>query len=98
MQPNNDNQNANVQAISKDGTTYIPLATIVHQLGGRIDWDNTAKKATLEVRGQTAEVDINDSLVTVNGQERGLAAMPFVEDGRLYVTPDFLDQLGLTHS
>jgi hypothetical protein len=92
------NQPVNVTAKEKDGVQYVPLASIVQQLGGTIDWDNTTKKASLTVRGRSAEVDINDRIVRVDGQERVLNSTPFVDDGRLYVTPDFLDQLGLTHT
>jgi hypothetical protein len=88
----------NVTSKVKDGVQYVPLASIVQQLGGTIDWDNNTKKASLNVRGRSAEVDINDRIVKVDGQEQVLTSTPFVEEGRLYVTPDFLDQLGLTHT
>lgn len=93
----NDNQ-AQVAAIDKDGVTYVPLAAIVRQLGGSIAWNHERKLATLHVRGHNAEVDLNDSVVTVDGQNRNLSSMPIIEEDRLYVTPDFLDQLGLTHT
>jgi len=94
----NNSNPAEVQAISKDGITYVPLASIVRQLGGNIDWDNNAKRATMTVRGRNAVVDLNDQVVQVDGQNRSLTATPVVEEGRLYVTPDFLDQIGLSHS
>ncbi|MEZ0324610.1 MAG: copper amine oxidase N-terminal domain-containing protein [Fimbriimonas sp.] len=95
---NTAGSSANVQAIERNGVNYVPLASIVQQLGGTISWDNDAKKANLSVRGRTAEVDLIDQFVTVDGQERTLNSTPFVEEGRLYVTPDFLDELGLTHT
>ncbi len=87
-----------VSSKTKDGVTYVPLAEVVKELGGTISWDNTAKKATLNVKGRNAEVDLNDRIVKVDGQEKMLAASPFVEEGRVYVTPDFLDQVGITHN
>lgn len=87
----------NVQAIEKDGVRYIPLATIVQQLGGTINWDHAAKKASLSLRGNHAEIDVNDQLVRVNGQDRTLTAMPVLENDHVYVTEDFLDQIGVTH-
>ncbi len=95
---NNPGGQVNVSSIERNGVNYVPLATIVQQLGGTISWDNDAKKASLSVRGRTAEVDLVDQFVTVDGQERTLTSVPFVEEGRLYVTPDFLDELGLTHT
>jgi hypothetical protein len=99
MIPNaNTGSAANIQAIEKDGVQYIPLSALVQQLGGTINWDNQAKKASLTVRGRTAEVDINDRIVRIDGQETMLSSTPVIEDSRLYVTPDFLDQIGLTHN
>jgi hypothetical protein len=97
MSMDNDNQ-AQVAAISKDGVTYVPLAAIVRQLGGSIDWNHERKLATLNVRGHSAEVDMNDNVIRVDGQNRSLASMPIIEEDRVYVTPDFLDQIGLTHT
>ncbi len=34
------NTPANVTAIERNGVNYIPLASIVQQLGGTISWDN----------------------------------------------------------
>ena len=94
-----DNNNpAEVSAISKDGVTYVPLASIVRQLGGSIDWNHAAKTATLNVRGHSAIVDLNDRVISVDGQNRSLTADPIIEDDRLYVPPDFLDQIGLSHT
>jgi hypothetical protein len=94
-----DNTNpAEVTAITKDGVNYVPLASIVRQLGGSIDWNHERKFATLTVRGHNAEVDLNDNVVRVDGQNRALTSMPILEDNRLYVTPDFLDQIGLSHT
>jgi hypothetical protein len=89
---------ANVQSILKNGTQYIPLASLVQQLGGTIDWNHQATRASLQVRGHTAEVDMNDNSIMVDGQARTLNARPIIEGDRVYVTPDFMDQLGLTHN
>src|SRR5688572_24711765 len=98
IQNSNTNAQANVQAIEKDGVQYVPLASLVQQLGGTIEWDNTAKKATMTVRGRNAEVDINDRIVRIDGQETVLNSTPIIQEDRLYVTPDFLDQIGVTHT
>lgn len=89
---------AQVTALDRDGVRYVPLASIVQQLGGKISWDNAAKRASLEVRGRSAEVDMNDRIVKVDGAERILNATPIIEQGHVYVTEDFLDQIGLTHA
>lgn len=95
---NTPDSTPNVTAVDRDGIRYVPLASVVQQLGGTIAWDNTAKKATLSVKGRNAEVDLNDRIVKVDGQEQILQSTPFVQDGHLYVTLDFMDELGITHS
>jgi hypothetical protein len=98
-QPNaNAQPNANVQAIEKNGQTYIPLASLVQQLGGDIDWNHEEKKATLTVRGRTAIIDIDNQAIKIDGAPTRLESPAILENDRVYVTPDFLDKVGLSHT
>jgi hypothetical protein len=93
-----ENAPTNIPSIERNGVQYIPLRTLVEQLGGTIKWDNEAKKAYLAVRGHSAEVNILSRSAIVNGVESSLSETPFVEEGSLYAPVNFLDQLGLTHT
>jgi hypothetical protein len=87
---------AQVNAISRDGKQFVPLKTIVEQLGGTVDWDNAAKIATINVRNVTAQVFADQNNLTANGQTYTLSAEPFVENNTLYVPIDLLHDIGLS--
>lgn len=87
---------ANVNAIERNGTQYVPLKETVEELGGSVRWDNESKSATVNVKQSTAMLDANSTTIMVNGQQKSLSATPILEDGHLYVTMDTLTALGLT--
>ncbi|HSI73851.1 MAG TPA: copper amine oxidase N-terminal domain-containing protein [Fimbriimonas sp.] len=97
MTPESNSQ-ANIQAIEKDGKTYIPLASLVQQLGGDIDWNHEEKKATMSLRGHSAVLDIDNQAIKIDGAPTRLDSPAILENDRVYVTPDFMDKVGLSHT
>ena len=88
----------NVQAIERNGINYVPLKEIVEQMGGEVRWDNQSKSASITVKNSTSMLDANENMITVNGQQRSLTNAPHLEDGKLYVTYDTLEAMGITVS
>ena len=86
----------NVQAIERNGINYVPLKEIVEQMGGEVRWDNNSKSASITVKNSTSMLDANENMITVNGQQRALTNAPHLEDGKLYVTYDTLQAMGIT--
>ena len=87
---------AEVTAINRNGKQFVPLKTIVEQLGGNVTWDNVAKIATVNVRNVTAQVFAGQKSLTANGTTYDLSAEPFVENNTLYVPVDLLHDIGLS--
>jgi hypothetical protein len=87
---------ANVSGITRNGVTYVPLRSVVEQLGGNISWDNEAKTATFNVRNVTGQIWEGNSTFQANGQTHTLDGPPFIENGTLYVPVDTLHDIGLT--
>lgn len=85
-----------VQAIERNGVNYVPLKEVVEQMGGEVRWDNIAKSASITVKNSTSMLDTNDNMITVNGQRWALTSPPHLEDGRLYVTYDTLEAMGIS--
>ena len=86
----------NVQAIERNGVNYVPLKEVVEQMGGEVRWDNNSKSASITVKNSTSMLDANENMITVNGQQRALTSPPHLEDGKLYVTYDTLEAMGIT--
>ena len=87
---------ANVTGINRNGVQFVPLRSVVEQLGGNISWDNESKAATFTVRNVTGQIWAENSTFQANGQTHTLNGAPFVEDGTLYVPVDTLHDIGLT--
>jgi len=71
------------------GSRYVPLKAALDQLGGKVEWDNAAKRATVHANGKTILVSMADNSVEANGQNYSLSQPPLVQDGVLYVPEDF---------
>ena len=71
------------------GDRYVPLKEGLDQIGGRVEWDNAAKRATVHANGKTALVNMAQTQVEVNGGIVNLSAPALVDDGVLYVPEDF---------
>ncbi|MFY9233754.1 MAG: copper amine oxidase N-terminal domain-containing protein [Fimbriimonadaceae bacterium] len=89
---------ANVSGIIRDGIRYVPLRSVVEQLGGSIEWNNQTKAATFTVRNVTGQIYADSQSFTANGQTHSLTGTTFVENGTLHVPVDALTDIGLTTS
>src|SRR5687768_15383730 len=74
----------------REGRTYVPLRELAEQLGGKVSWDNSAKRATVTIGQWVANVNLADTNVDVSGTAVTLQAPPFVDDrGELWVPASF---------
>ena len=71
------------------GDRYIPLKKALDQIGGQVEWDNAAKRATVHANGKTILVTLGNTSVEANGTVTTLSQPPLVDDNVLYVTEDF---------
>ena len=75
------------------GTTYVPLKSALDSLGGTVEWDNAAKRATVHANGKTILVTMESTQAEANGDMFTLSQPPMVQNGVLYVTEDFFDNV-----
>lgn len=66
--------------IIKDGITYLPIRSIITELGGNIQWDGTEQKITIEYSEARVELWIGQTKARVNGIETIMNAAPFISD------------------
>jgi hypothetical protein len=72
---------------------YVALREVLQELGGTVDFDNTAKVATATIGPWSAQVEMGNQNVTVNGNGQSvpvtLTAPPYVDDNQMFVPFDF---------
>ncbi len=74
---------------------FLPLKEGLDQIGGTVDWDNAAKRATVHANGKTILVTMGQTDVEANGARLTISQPPLIEDGVLYVPEEFfLDVVG----
>ena len=71
------------------GSRYVPLKAALDSLGGTVEWDNAAKRATVHVNGKTILVSMESATVESNGAMHTLSQTPLVQNGVMYVPEDF---------
>lgn len=77
------------EPVERDGTYYVPLHEVTTALGGQVTWDNNIKMAAATIGQWTANVQMMNAAVDVNGKGVNISAPPVVEDGKMYVPWDF---------
>lgn len=75
--------------ITISGRTMIPISAVVEAIGGTIQWDGTAKKITLNARGNKVEMWLNKTDITVNGVSTKMDVAPVSKNGRTFVPVKF---------
>ncbi len=86
-----------VPAIKLDGRTLAPIRAITEALGGKVDWDNDTKTATITHEGTVLTMTLDDPQVTVNGVTVTLDTQPILYRSRTMVPVRFLaEALGTT--
>ena len=83
------------QSFVQDGRHYIPLMEVTEKLGGNVGWDAASQTLRATIGQQTANVQVDNPTVTVNGQQTQLAAAPIEINHTVFVPWDFFRTLGL---
>ena len=67
----------------EDGVLMIPLRFITEYLGGKANWNDQTKTATLRYQTRTMEFRNGDLSGSVNGEGRALSKAPLILRGRI---------------
>ncbi len=65
--------------------TMVPIRAIVEAMGGTVSWDNSSQQITLIANGNTVNMWVGKTEITVNGERRQIDAPPIIQNGRTYV-------------
>lgn len=86
----------------KNGRTLVPIRAIIEALGGTVDWDGAARKATVTLGDTSLELWIGKSSATVNGVSTAIDSsnakvVPEIVNGRTMLPLRFVSEnLGAT--
>lgn len=75
------------------GSRYVPLKDALDTIGGTVEWDNIAKRATIHANAKTILVTMESPSVESNGSQYTISQAPLVQNGVLYVPEDFFSEV-----
>lgn len=81
-----------VQPVSIDGTTLVPLRSIFEALGIQVDWNNTTKTATGTRDDLKITLQLNNKNATVNGKQVVLRVAATSVGGKTMVPLRFIGE------
>lgn len=64
--------------VIKDGSTYLPIRSLISEMGGNIEWDGAQQKVTIVYDGTRVELWIGQTKARIDGIETTMTAAPFV--------------------
>ncbi len=79
--------------VIKDGRMFLPIGSVVGEMGGSIKWDGSEQKITIEYNGKTVELWIGQTKANVDGIATTMNTGPFISDtGRTMLPLSFVAQ------
>ena len=71
------------------GRTMVPIRAVVEAMGGTVGWDGGTQKITLKARGNTVEMWMGKTDITVNGASKKMDVAPASKNNRTFVPVRF---------
>ncbi|MEF2244234.1 stalk domain-containing protein [Paenibacillus sp. IITD108] len=87
-----DDNDHNVTPVIRQGTTLLPIASIISKLGGATTWNSTEKKVTITLNKNTIELWIDRKTALVNGVTKALTVPPVIIKGRTMIPVRFVTE------
>ncbi|WP_135557767.1 copper amine oxidase N-terminal domain-containing protein [Paenibacillus cymbidii] len=94
---NFDDNDHNVTPVIRGGSTLLPIAPIIEQLGGTTTWTGSERKVTITLGDNTIELWIDQTTASVNGTKKESTVAPTIINGRTMIPVRFVtENLGAT--
>jgi hypothetical protein len=85
-----DEADHTVTPVIQNGSTLLPIAPIVNQMGGTVIWDGDKQKVTITLNKTNIELWIDRTTANVNGVSQNLDVPPRIIRGRTMVPVRFV--------
>lgn len=72
-------------AVTTDGTTFVPCAAVAEALGGIVEWKHDAKSARVEIGGKVGWIQPENANAVIDGAGVDMKATPYLEGDALWV-------------
>ncbi|WP_051688190.1 copper amine oxidase N-terminal domain-containing protein [Desulfofalx alkaliphila] len=93
---NGDIMITDINPYIKDNRTVAPVRFVAEELGGAVDWVEP-NRVCITKGDKVIQMHIGENSFKVNGEDKSLDVVPFIEDGRTMVPVRFVaEQLGAT--
>ena len=79
-------------SIISDGRTLVPVRGIFESFGGKVDWNEKARKVTVWIDDNTIELTIDSKLASVNGVAKDLDVPAKIVNNRTLVPVRFISE------
>lgn len=79
--------------ITKNGTTLIPLRSLLESVKMNVQWNNKEQKITISKKDLLVELKIDSTSAQVNGEEVKLSQAPVLEGSIVYVPLRFVSEV-----
>ncbi|WP_054403484.1 stalk domain-containing protein [Paenibacillus solani] len=87
-----DDSDHSVTPIVKKGSTLLPIAPIIEELGGSVGWNSKERKVTIKLNKNVIELRIDSKSANVNGVKKTLDVPPTVIKGRTMLPVRFVTE------
>lgn len=78
--------------IDESGRTQIPVRSVAEALNCKVDWDETARKATLTKDSKTVEITIGSAELSVDGETVTMDTTAQIKNDRTYIPLRFVGE------
>lgn len=75
----------NTAPVSKNGITYLPLKSLIKELGGTIAYDPKTKKTIIKLDNEIIVLTVGSRNAIINGVSKKINAAPINEKGRTLI-------------
>ncbi|MNW47746.1 hypothetical protein D3C74_250890 [compost metagenome] len=87
-----DDNDHKVTPVTRQGTTLLPIAPIISNLGGKTVWNNSDRKVTISLNDTTIELWMDKTTALVNGVSKKLTVAPTAINGRTMLPVRFVTE------
>lgn len=88
----NDQLSLDIDPISVNGCTLVPLRAILNNLGAAITWDNSSQTITVRKSATTITITVGSLTGTINGQIKSLDVPARIVNGRSFASLRFITE------
>ncbi|WP_168118525.1 stalk domain-containing protein [Paenibacillus sp. HB172176] len=85
-------ENDEIKPVIREGRTLLPIASIIREFGGTVDWDGAERKVSINLGNNKVALWIDQKNAIVNGEAMELEVAPAILKGKTMVPLRFVSE------